>query len=183
MNNLIDRLKVTVTGQIQPTVVKATVAPSIKIPGATSASVAPLVDQVNGKAVKVGCARDNDLVSAGMRNKMAECQPNDGFGLNEAVLAKCREEYAQFLKDLENTDFSSMMFGQPTAQATAPATAPAAQEEVPLANGISVGEEAGGSIVIPTTTKKSRKKKVVTEEVQTDATETPAEVAEAPTEA
>jgi len=181
MNNLIDRLKVTVTGQIQPHVVKAKVAPSIKIPGATSASVAPLVDQVNGKAVKLGSARDNDLISAGMRNKMAECKPKVDIGINEAILAKYREEYAQFLKELETTDFGSMIFGQPTAQATAPAAGPAAQEEVPLANGISVGEEAGGSIVIPTT-KKSRKKKVVTEEVQTDATETPAEVAEAPAE-
>jgi hypothetical protein len=74
-------------------------------------------------------------------------------------------------------DFSSMIFGQTTAQATVTTegTAPVAKEEVPLANGISVGEEAGESIVIPTTPKKTRKKKAVTEEVQTDPTEKPAE--------
>jgi len=191
MNNLIARLKVTTTTKIKPSMVKAKVPASIKIPAPTTITVAPIVEPSAGKPVKVDHARDMAFVKASIRNKMAECKPKVDIGINEDIIAKYRDEYQQFLKELETMDFSSMIFGQPTAQATAPAAAPVAQEEVPLANGISVGEEAGGSIVIPTTTtKKSRKKKVVTEEVQTDATEAPievadtlAEVAEAPAEA
>ena len=185
MSNLIARLKVTTTTKIKPSTVKAKVPASIKIPAPTTITVAPIVEPSAGKPVKVDHARDMAFVKASIRNKMAECKPKVDIGINDNIIAKYRDEYQQFLKELETMDFSSMIFGQPTAQATAPAAAPAAQEEVPLANGISVGEEAGGSIVIPTTTttKKSRKKKVVTEEVQTDATETPAEVAEAPAEA
>ena len=185
MSNLIARLKVTTTTKIKPSTVKAKVPASIKIPAPTTITVAPIVEPSAGKPVKVDHARDMAFVKASIRNKMAECKPKVDIGINDEIIAKYRDEYQQFLKELETMDFSSMIFGQPTAQATAPAAAPVAQEEVPLANGISVGEEAGGSIVIPTTTttKKSRKKKVVTEEVQTDATETPAEVAEAPAEA
>lgn len=184
MNDLIARLKVTTTTKIKPSTVKAKVPASIKIPAPTTIKVAPIVEPSAGKPIKVDHARDMEFVKASIRNKMAECKAKVDIGINEDIIAKYRDEYQQFLKELETMDFSSMIFGQPTAQATAPATAPAAQEEVPLANGISVGEEAGGSIVIPTTTttKKSRKKKVVTEEVQTDATEAPAEVAEAPAE-
>ena len=185
MNDLIARLKVTTTTKIKPSTVKAKVPASIKIPAPTTIKVAPIVEPSAGKPIKVDHARDMEFVKASIRNKMAECKAKVDIGINEDIIAKYRDEYQQFLKELDTMDFSSMIFGQPTAQATAPAAAPAAQEEVPLANGISVGEEAGGSIVIPTTTttKKYRKKKVVTEEVQTDATEAPAEVAEAPAEA
>lgn len=186
MNDLIARLKVTHAAMLGSKPAKVAPVASIKMPGATTASVAPIVSPVAGNEPK-NFANANSIIEAGIRNKMAECKPKVDIGIDENIIAKYREEYQQFLKELETMDFSSMIFGQPTAQATAPAAAPVAQEEVPLANGISVGEEAGGSIVIPTTTtttpKKSRKKKVVTEEVQTDATETPAEVAEAPAEA
>ena len=190
MTDLIARLKVTTATQMKPATVKAKLPASIKIPGPTTIKVAPIVEPSAGKPVVTDHARDLAFVDASIRNKMAECKPKVDIGINEDIIAKYRDEYQQFLKELETMDFSSMIFGQPTAQVTAPAAAPAAQEEVPLANGISVGEEVGGSIVIPTatttpttTTKKSRKKKAVTEEVQTDATEAPAEVAEAPVEA
>ena len=185
MIDLIARLKVTTATQVKPATVQAKLPASIKIPGPTTIKVAPIVEPSAGKPVVTDHARDLAFVDASIRNKMAECKPKVDIGINEDIIAKYRDEYQQFLKELETMDFSSMIFGQPTAQATVPAAAPVAQEEVPLANGISVGEEAGGSIVIPTTTtpKKSRKKKVVTEEVQTDATEAPAEVAEAPAEA
>lgn len=191
MNNLIARLKVTTTTKIKPSMVKAKVPASIKIPAPTTITVAPIVEPSAGKPVKVDHARDMAFVKASIRNKMAECKPKVDIGINEDIIAKYRDEYQQFLKELETMDFSSTIFGEKPAESNEVAPAPVAQEEVPLANGISVGEEAGGSIVIPTTTtKKSRKKKVVTEEVQTDATEAPievadtlAEVAEAPAEA
>lgn len=177
MSNLIARLKVTSAVQQKPTAVKAKVPASIKIPGATVAKVAPIVEQVGGKAVATKSGREDALILAGIRNKIAETKPKVDIGINEDIIAKYRDEYQQFLKELESMDFSSMIFGQPTAQATVTTegAAPVAKEEVPLANGISVGEEAGESIVIPTTPKKTRKKKAVTEEVQTDVTEAPAE--------
>lgn len=184
MTDLIARLKVTTANQIKPATVKAKLPASIKIPGPTTIKVAPIVEPSAGKPVVTDHARDLAFVEASLRNKMAECKPKVDISINEGIIAKYRDEYQQFLKELETMDVSSMIFGQPTAQATAPAADPAAQEEVPLANGISVGEEAGVSIVIPTTTttKKSRTKKVVTEEVQTDAAEAPEEVADAPVE-
>ena len=97
----------------------------------------------------------------------------------ENIIAKYREEYQQFLKELETMDFSSMIFGEKPAESNEVAPAPVAQEEVPLANGISVGEEAGDSVVIAAP-KKSRKKKAITEEVQTEPVEAPVE--ETPTE-
>lgn len=177
MSNLIDRLKVTSAVPQKPTAIKAKVPASIKIPGATVAKVAPIVEQVGGKAVATKSGREDALILAGIRNKIAEGKSKVDIGINEEIIAKYRDEYQQFLKELESMDFSSMIFGQPTDQVTVSTeeTAPVAQEEVPLANGISVGEESGESIVIPTTPKKTRKKTAVTEEVLTDVAEAPSE--------
>ena len=167
MNDLIARLKVTHAAMLGSKPAKVAPVASIKMPGATTASVAPIVSPVAGNEPK-NFANANSIIEAGIRNKMAECKPKVDIGIDENIIAKYREEYQQFLKELESMDFSSMIFGQPTAQATVTTegTAPVAKEEVPLANGIAVGEEAGESIVIPTTPKKTRKKKAVTEEVQ-----------------
>ena len=119
------------------------------------------------------------LILAGIRNKIAETKPKVDIGINEDIIAKYRDEYQQFLKELETMDFSSMIFGEKPAESNEVSPAPLAQEEVPLANGISVGEEAGDAVVIPTTTtttpKKTRKKKAA-EEVVTEPAEAPAEV-------
>lgn len=177
MSTLIARLKVASAVQQKPTASKAQVKASIKIPGATTAKVAPVVEQVGGKTVATKSGREDELVLSGIRNKLAESKPKIDIGTNEEIIAKYRDEYQQFLKELETMDFSSQIFGQSTVNATVETkpTAPVAKEEVPLANGISVGEEAGESIVIPTTPKKTRKKKAVTEEVQIDPTEKPTE--------
>jgi hypothetical protein len=178
MSNLIDRLKVTTAKQIQPAAVKKTIPASIKIPGPTTIKVAPMVEPSVGKPMKIDSARAQAFVEASLRNKMAECKPKVDIGINDAIIAKYRDEYQQFLKELEAMDFSSMIFGKPAeTTVSTEGTAPLAQEEVPLANGISVGEEAGDAVVIPTTTtpKKTRKKKAA-EEVVTEPAEAPAEV-------
>jgi hypothetical protein len=174
MNDLIARLKVTHAAMLGSKPAKVAPVASIKMPGATTASVAPIVSPVAGNEPK-NFANANSIIEAGIRNKMAECKPKVDIGIDENIIAKYREEYQQFLKELETMDFSSMIFGEKPAESNEVAPAPVAQEEVPLANGISVGEEAGDSVVIAAP-KKSRKKKAITEEVQTEPVEAPVEV-------
>ena len=93
MSNLIDRLKVTTAVSHKPAAAKAAVPASIKIPGATTAKVAPIVEQVGGRAVPIHSGREEALVSAGIRNKLAECKPRVDIGINDDIIAKYREEY------------------------------------------------------------------------------------------
>lgn len=174
MSKLIDKLKVTTAKQIQPAVAQVKVPPSIKIMGPTAIKVAPMVEpSAGGKPIKIDTARTNAFIEASLRRKLAECKPKVDIGINDAIIAQYRAEYQEFLKQLDTMDFKSMIFGN-TVEATETPTnvAPLAQEEVPLANGISVGEEAGGFVVIPTANqpKKSRKKKVALEKSGTEDT-------------
>jgi hypothetical protein len=167
MSKLIDRLKVTTAKQIQPAVAQVKVPPSIKIMGPTAIKVAPMVEpSAGGKPIQIDTARTNAFIEASLRCKLAECKPKVDIGINDAIIAQYRAEYQEFLKQLDTMDFKSMIFGN-TAEATETPTdvAPLDQEEVPLANGISVGEDAGGSAVIPTANqpKKSRKKRIALE--------------------
>jgi hypothetical protein len=94
--------------------------------------------------------------------------------VTEAMIEKYRAEYQEFLKNLDNMDFSTMMTPEPTEKQTeVPTEEPlpeAVHEEAygafvkadepaaDLVNGISVGDEAGESMVIASTKKNRRKK-------------------------
>lgn len=121
------------------------------------------------------------LVQQHLATKVAASNPNTALNANavtEAMIDKYRAEYQDFLKNLENMDFSAM-FAQPKAEEKKEETLPEAvheeayqafvkeDEKTPdLVNGISVGEEAGDTVVIAST-KKTRKKKAAEDETET----------------
>ena len=112
------------------------------------------------------------MVQQHMATKIAE-QNRASNSLNanavtDAMIAKYRAEYQDFLKNLEKMDFGTM-FAQQTAETKSEPLPEAVQEEAynafvkeddkanDLVNGISVSEEAGDSVVIAKKT--TRKKK------------------------
>lgn len=122
------------------------------------------------------------MVQQHLATKVAASNPNTALNANavtEAMIDKYRAEYQDFLKNLENMDFSAM-FAQPKAEEKKEETPlpEAVQEEAfnafvkedekasDLVNGISVGEEAGDTVVIAST-KKTRKKKSSEDDTET----------------
>lgn len=90
--------------------------------------------------------------------------------VTEAMIEKYRAEYQEFLKNLDNMDFSTMMTPESTEKQTEELLPEAVHEEAygafvkadepaaDLVNGISVGDEAGESMLIASTKKNRRKK-------------------------
>lgn len=90
--------------------------------------------------------------------------------VTEAMIEKYRAEYQEFLKNLDNMDFSTIMTPEHTEKQTEEPLPEAVHEEAygafvkadepdaDLVNGISVGDEAGESMVIASTKKNRRKK-------------------------
>ena len=117
--------KATVTA---PAVKRTPAAVTVKVQPATTATVTParrciIPTVVNTPKPVSTTAIDQAILNRGLQNKQATPAPTANKAANQEIIDKYKAEYQKFLKQLENMDFGSLIFGQPTAQTTpAPAT-------------------------------------------------------------
>lgn len=172
MIDLISRLKVTSAKQTVAPQPKKTVAATIKVPTATKAKVTTTVVKTAKAPVTVKplpatkatvttvkkciiptvvqapkpastTSIDQAILNRGLQNKQATPAPANNQAANQAIIDKYRADYEKFLKQLENMDFGSLIFGQttqeqtPTVATPAPKPAPKpVQKPVPVAPAI-----------------------------------------------
>lgn len=164
MNDLFAKIKVTRATKVKPkAAVTAKVAREIKIPGPTTAKVSTIVAQVGGKAVPLKSGREDAIIMAGIRCKMAECKPKVDISDEPRDIESYKNDYRDFLAALDKMDFNSPIFGAMVNDTNVDSNVTPTVEVEPsvlqtnMVNGISVGDEVGGQLIIPA--KKPRKKK------------------------